>query len=509
MLVDTLLKARQEVPKKLAVYDGIREFSYKRLTMLAGILREVVLRETKNDKVGLMLPASGAFPGALYGTLWAEKTAVPLNFLLNEQELKVVVEDAGLDLIITIKHFEKLASQLPARTIFLEELGLRRRMLVAMISRTPPPPKVTDDDLAILLYTSGTTGIPKGVQLTYGNLSSNCTDAIHTLAIDPDQVFLNVLPPFHVFGVTAMVLLPVMLQATVLAMPRFSPLGMIKMVEERGVTITVAIPSMYAAILKTKSAKANAFKDIYLAISGGEPLPDSVRSSFLDRFGIEIREGYGLTETSPIVATNTPQHTRVGSVGKMIRNVNVKIAGEDGQALPAGQDGEILVSSPGVMKGYYGRPEDTAKVIDPEGWFHTGDVGRLDDDGFLFITGRVKDMMIIGGENVFPREIEAVLETHPDVLQVAVIGIPDDLRGEVPAAFVIPQPNTSPTEQELRNLAKTLVAGFKVPRRIIISEDLPKGPTGKLLKRKLKDVLTADAGAGTDENSSQVDNVGG
>lgn len=489
MLVDTLLQARHDVPRKLAVYDGIREFSFKRLTMLAGILREVVMRETSNDKVGLMLPASGAFPAALYGTLWAEKTAVPLNFLLNEQELKLVVEDAGLDLIITIRHFEKLAEQLPARAIFMEELGLRRRMLVAMVTGTPAPPTVAEDDLAILLYTSGTTGIPKGVQLTYGNLYSNCRDAIETLAIDPNQVFLNVLPPFHVFGVTAMVLLPVMLQASVLAMPRFSPLGMIKMIEERGVTITVAIPSMYAAILKTKSAKPSAFENIYLAISGGEPLPDSVRLSFLERFGIEIREGYGLTETSPIVATNTPTQTRVGSVGRPIANVQVRILDEAGDPVDTGADGEIVVSSPGVMKGYYHRPEETAKVIDDKGWFHTGDVGRLDDDGFLFITGRVKDMMIIGGENVFPREIEAALETHTDVLQVAVIGVPDELRGEVPIAFVIPQQGTAPVEQDLRNHVKKLVAGYKVPRKIFVSEELPKGPTGKLLKRKLLEWL--------------------
>jgi long-chain acyl-CoA synthetase len=489
MLVNALLDAKETHPRRIAVDDGLRELSYKRLTYLSKVLRDVVLRETKLDKVGIMLPASTAFPATLFGTLWAGKAAVPLNFLLREQELTLVVQDSGLDLILTIRHFEELAAKLPAKTLFLEDLGLRRRMLTAMVSRLPSPPTVEPDDTAVLLYTSGTTGVPKGVQLSYANLLSNCEDTIATLNIDPNQVFLNVLPPFHVFGVTAMVLLPVVLRASVVAIPRFSPMGMIKALEQRGVTIVVAIPSMYAAVLKTKSAQPETFANVFLAISGGEPLPNTVRDGYWERFKLELREGYGLTETSPVVATNTPGASRRGTVGMPIRHVEVRIVDEHDKTLPPGQDGEILVQSPGVMRGYYRRPEETAKIMTEDGWFRTGDIGRIDEDGFLSITGRAKDMMIVGGENVFPREIEAALENHPGVLQVAVIGMQDDLRGEVPVAFVIPHPGAEVTEQELRELARKSVASYKVPRRVIVREELPQGPTGKLLKRSLHDLI--------------------
>ncbi len=485
MLVDVLLKANRRSPKKLAVSDGMQSLTYGQLTRLAVVLRDVVLRETRLDKVGIMMPASGAFPGALFGVLWASKIAVPLNFLLTPAELSAIVKDSGLDLILTIRHFRDLASKLPARTIFLEDLALKRKLLFAMFKSNPPVPQVDDDATAVILYTSGTTAEPKGVELSHANLHSNCVDSIHSLDIDPDQTFLNILPPSHVFGLTALVLVPVFLGATVHAIPRFSPSGVVRAVERKKITIMLAIPSMYAAILRGRSAKADSFRSIFLALSGGEPLPDSVRIGFKERFAVTLQEGYGMTETSPIVAANSLTAFREGTVGRPIRNVEVRIVSPDREDLPRGEDGEIHVKGPGVMKGYYNKPEETRKVLDPDGWLATGDVGRFDTDGFLTITGRAKDMLIIGGENVFPREIEAVLEEHQAVLQAAVIGMSDDLRGEAPVAFVIPEQGTCVTEQDLRGFAKKSLAGFKVPKRIIIREDLPQGPTGKILKRRL------------------------
>lgn len=489
MLVDMLLEAARQSPRVPAVDDGIRALDYGGLLRLSRVLREVVIQESASPRVGIMLPASSAFPGALMGVLWSGRVAVPLNFLLSAEELAPVVTHAGLDVILTVRPLAELAGRMPARPLYLEDMGLKRRWMTSYLRRTPPVLPVATNDTAVILYTSGTTGVPKGVELTYGNLHSNCRDTIASLEIPPNQVFLNVLPPFHVFGLTANVLVPIALGASVYAIPRFHPLATVKTIAEKRVSVMMAIPSMYAAMLKTKSATRAQFASIYLAVSGGEPLPDSVRAGFEERFGITLRQGYGLTETSPVVAACSAANYRNGTVGRPIHHVDVRIVDADGKQVAGGADGEILVKGPGVMKGYYRNDEETRRVIDADGWFHTGDIGHLDGDGFLAITGRAKEMLIIGGENVFPREIEAVLEAHPAVLQVAVIGIADELRGECACAFVIPRKGETVTEEELRQFARKSLAGFKVPRTIQVREDLPTGPTGKILKRKLRDLL--------------------
>lgn len=496
MLVDMLLQARERAGARLAVADGIATLSYRQLTALAAVLRRIVLRESECERVGVLLPASSLFPAALFGILWAGRSAIPLNFLLNPDELARVVRDADIDLVLTVRHFSELASQLGVRTIALDALPLKRKLIVQSLRSLPPAPKANPADTAVILYTSGTTAEPKGVELSHGNLLSNATDAIASLEIDPNQTFLNILPPFHVFGLLANVLVPVILAAPVHAQPRFSPIAVVHAVAEEKITVLLAIPSMFAAILRVKHADPATFRNIYLAISGGEPLPESVRRGFEERFGVTLRQGYGLTETSPVLAAGSLHQWRDGTVGRPIRNVEVQIRDAQGNPVSGGEEGEIFVRGPGVMKGYFRRPDETRRVLSPEGWFDTGDIGRIDADGFLSITGRAKEMLIIGGENVFPREIEAVLETHEAVLQAAVIGVPDDLRGETPVAFVLPRPGTSATESELRAHAKRSLAGYKVPRRVIVSEDLPTGPTGKLLKRKLKQwIETAPAEA--------------
>ena len=489
MLVDALLDACRRCPHALAVADGSRTLTYKQLTLLAAVFRDVISRTTDCPRVGIMLPASTAFPAVFFGTLWAGRTAIPLNFLLQADELTRIIADAQIDCIFTVGHFRELVEAQPVRAVYLEELSLKRRMIFAMLKRRPPVPTADPRGTAVILYTSGTTADPKGVELTYDNLRSNCVDAINSLDIDSRQVFLNILPPFHVFGLTANVLVPVFLGASVYAIPRFNPLAAARTIAEKGITVILAIPSMYAAILRTKSTKPDTFRSIYLAVSGGEPLPDSVRMGFAERFGVALRQGYGLTETSPVVSACSATIYREGTVGKPIRNVQIRIVGADDNDLPTGNDGEILIRGPGVMKGYYRKPEETRRVIDAQGWFSTGDIGRLDADEFLSITGRRKEMLIIGGENVFPREIESVLEMHESVLQAAVIGVSDGLRGEVPVAFVIPRKDASLSADELRNFARRSLAGFKTPKRIEIRDDLPTGPTGKILKRRLRGLL--------------------
>jgi long-chain acyl-CoA synthetase len=489
MLVELLKNASRQWPGTIAVEDPVRALTYRRLARLAAVMRGVVGRETDCERVGIMLPATTAFPAALFGVLWARRVAVPLNFLLNADELCRVVKDAEIDVLFTIRHFGDLAAKLPARAVFLEDLPLKREMLFATFRSFPAAPTVEPADTAVILYTSGTTAEPKGAELTYRNLHSNSVDAIASLEIRRPQTMLNVLPPFHVFGLTAGVFVPAVLGATVVAIPRFSPTVFAKTVAEKRVTVLLAIPSMYAAVLKTKSATRDQFRSVKIAISGGEPLPDSVRAGFLERFGVTLAEGYGLTETSPVVAACSPKAYREKSVGQPIRNVEVRLVGDDGRDVINGVDGEILIRGPGVMKGYFRKPEDTRRVIDRDGWFRTGDIGRRDGDGFLYITGRAKEMLIIGGENVFPREIEAVLENHPAVLQAAVLGVEDETRGEAAVAFVIPHSGADVTEADLRSFARKSLAGYKVPKQVVIREDLPKGPTGKILKRRLRDLL--------------------
>ena len=494
MLVEKLLAANQQYGSTPAVDDGTFTLTYRQVTSLAAAVRDLVRQQTSCQRVGVMLPAGGAFTCTLFGLLWDKRVVVPLNFLLSPDELRGIVEDAKIDTIIGIRHFEKMLQVLPAKVLFFDDLvELQQRRACDDTEDTPgrhaPPPQVNENDTAVILYTSGTTGKPKGAQLTYRNLHSNCEDSIVSLNLDHSYRFLNVLPPFHVFGLMACVLMPVFLGASVYAIPRFQPLRVLKTVADKGITLMLAIPSMYAALLKSKSATRETFASVKLAISGGEPLSDSVARGFEQRFGVKLRQGYGLTETSPIISACSLQHTRDGTVGRPIRNVRVDIVDPSGKELGTNQDGEIVVGSPGIMRGYYHNEEETARVIDAQGRFHTGDMGHLDDDGFLTISGRIKEMLIIGGENVYPREIEAVLEEHADVLQAAVIGVPDELRGEVPIAFVTCIEGARSTEESLRDFARQSLARFKVPRHVHIRDDLPTGPTGKILKRHLCKLL--------------------
>lgn len=490
MLLDALLDTARRAPRDPAVSDPMRTLSYGRVVALARVFRDIALRNAQSQRVGIMLPASAIFPPVLFGVLWAKKVAVPLNFLLAAEELEPIVCDAKLDLILTVRHFAPLCAGLGVKSLYLDELPLKRRAVLTMFRPQPPAPKVDPDDTAVILYTSGTSGQPKGVELTQRNIHSNCVDIIDALKFEARHTFLNILPPFHVFGLTGGVLVPIMVGAAVHAIPRFNPAAVVRNVATNNISVMMAIPSMYGAILRLKSPKEDSFRSLELAVSGGEPLSDGVREKFQERFGVSIRQGYGLTETSPVVAICTPTHHRDGTVGRPIRNVEVRIVSDEGRVLPPGERGEIHVRGPGVMKGYLHKPDETQLVINAEGWFATGDIGALDADGFLSITGRAKEMLIIGGENVFPREIEAVLESHDGVAQAAVIGIPDELRGEAAIAFVIPDADESINEADLRQHAKKTLAGFKVPKQIIVREDLPVGPTGKIVKRQLAALLS-------------------
>ena len=468
-------------PRRTFFVDDQR--SWNGFTVLAAALhlaREIE-RRTDREAVGLLLPTGGLFPAALLATWMTGRVAVPLNYLLSREDLEYIVRDAGLDLVLTVGPMldyihGPTESMRPVR---IEQLGLRG-LPAPRIGRGRGP-----DDLAVLLYTSGTSGRPKGVMLSAGNLEANIGQIRRWAAFDDRDVLLGVLPQFHSFGLTVLTLLPMAIGAKAVYTARFQPRKVLELAETHGVSAFVAIPSMYNALNAARHGGPETFAHLRYAVSGGEPLPDAVADAFRERFGVRIAEGYGLTETSPVTNWCLPGEWRHRSVGRPLPEVRQRIVAPDGRMLPAGADGEVRIKGPNVMHGYWNLPEETAKVFDEEGYFRTGDMGRFDDEGHLFITGRIKEMLIISGENVFPREIEEVLNRHASVHDSAVIGMQDPTRGEVPIAFVELAEGAVFDEKALQQHCRATLPPYKVPREIRRRAALPRNPTGKILRRAL------------------------
>jgi long-chain acyl-CoA synthetase len=344
--------------------------------------------------------------------------------------------------------------------------------------------------MAALIYTSGTSGLPKGVILTYQNLQSVIDAAIEYADLKGKHRFLGVVPPFHSLGLTATVLAPIQLGALTVYLARFNPTAVMNAIREHDLSLLFAVPSMYGALLHMKNAAAEDFKNIYAAISGGEPLPEATRERFKQRFGIPLYEGYGLTETSGVIAVNVPQAARPGSVGRLLPGASARFVDDDGKDMPGGESGEIWLKGPEIMKGYYNLPKETAEILTGDAYFKTGDIGKIDSEGFLYITGRKKELIIIAGEKASPREIEDMLLRHPAVQDVAVIGKKDPSRGEIVVAFVIVREGMEVKPEELKDHCRNeALAQWKIPREIVFVKDLPRSPTGKVLKRVLVEQL--------------------
>ena len=479
-ILDVIERHAGERARHPAAIDPIVRFDYATFVAVARGLAGQIRDATTRPHVGILVPTTAVGAASIVACWYAGRVPVPLNFLLAPEELGRILRDAGIDLVITIDRFEQAARAAGVQTLVLSPATVRPGRIDA--------PDASGDQTAVILYTSGTSGDPKGVCLSFDNLTNNVTSAVEYAKINPDQRLISILPQFHSFGFTALTLLPLWLGATAWFVPRFSPQTVVQTIRENAISVIMAIPSMYGVIARLKDARRDDFASIDLAISGGEPLPKRVYETFRDRFGVELLEGYGLTETSPVVSLNIPGAHKVGSVGRPLPGVEVQAVDADGRPQPAGRDGELRIRGHCVMQGYYNKPELTAQVI-RDGALHTGDVGRLDADGFVYITGRAKEIMIIGGENVAPAEIENVLLEHPPVAEAAVIGVPDEVRGEVPVAFVIPQEGADPDPDALRAFCRERLAGYKVPREVRIARDLPRGPTGKILKRALRQTL--------------------
>lgn len=438
-------------------------------------------KATDRPRVGVMLPTSGLFPMSMIAGWRLGRTMVPLNYLLSKDDLAFVIDDAELDTVITVGPMLDFTGPLPesVNVLRLDELSFKG--LPPKSARRP----MDSEDASVILYTSGTSGRPKGVILTDGNLNANIDQVTEWIHFESKDSMLGVLPQFHTFGLTVLTLLPLALGGRVTYTARFMPKRILDLTRESRPTIFVGIPSMYNALRLAKSAKHEDFSSIRLAVAGGEPLPDAVSDGFHEIFGIRICEGYGLTETAPVTNVCRPEEYKPHSVGRSLPRIEERIVGEDGAILGPGEDGEVRIKGPNVMPGYFKRPEETAAAFDDDGFFRTGDMGRMDADGHLSITGRIKEMLIIGGENVFPREIEEVLDRHPSVKASAVIGVPDTSRGELPLAFVELVDDASFDDAAIRSFCRNEIAQFKVPREIRRLEALPRNPTGKIQRRQL------------------------
>jgi long-chain acyl-CoA synthetase len=435
------------------------------------------LRQTSGDVIGILLPNSQKYVVALLAIWKAGKTAVPLNYLLPPQELAYIIRDSGMTALISSQFFgQALAAIQPlvGGNVIMAD--------AADFGAASPLTNTAPRDPALYLYTSGTTGKPKGVVLSHRNLAANVDSCQNAGEFDHRDSFLCLLPFFHTYAITGTLLLPLLNGCKIVLVDRFQPAKVLKLIQDHRITVFMAIPSMYRVLA---GAETNIdVSSVRFPISGGEPLPVAIAEAFEKRFGVPICEGYGQTEAAPVVTLNVPGRRRLGTVGLPLPGVEVAIWDEQKKPVAAGDVGEIMVRGSNVMEGYHRLPEETARTI-TNGWLHTGDLGKLDADGFITITGRKKDLIISAGENIYPREIEEVLVLHPKVKEVAVIGVKDDVRGEVPKAFVLVHDGMTLDEKELRTFCRERLAGYKAPKYFEVLPDFPRTPSGKVLKRML------------------------
>jgi long-chain acyl-CoA synthetase len=436
-----------------------------------------------------MMPNVPAFPMAFYGALGAGAVVVPMNPLLKSREVAYYLADSGAKVLFAwhaaAEEAAKGASATGTTVMTVEEPDMKP--LLADLPAAGEPAERGDDDDAVILYTSGTTGQPKGAQLTHGNLARNAELTVETLlGVGAGDVVMGCLPLFHVFGLTCGLNATMAGGGTLTLLPRFDAGKALGIIARDGVTVFEGVPTMYAAMLHHPDSQAADVTSLRTCVSGGAAMPVEILHSFEKAFGCMILEGYGLSETSPVASFNHPDAERKpGSIGTPVRGVEMRVVGPDGSDVPPGEVGEIAIRGHNVMKGYWGKPEATAEAI-PDGWFRTGDLARVDEDGYYFIVDRKKELIIRGGYNVYPREIEEVLYEHPAVAEAAVVGLAHDDLGEEVGAAVALRPGAAATPAELRDFVKQRVAAYKYPREVWLVDELPKGPTGKILRRAVR-----------------------
>jgi long-chain acyl-CoA synthetase len=505
-LPEILRHGFHDYPKRIALVFGQKKFSYedlyRRSSSVAFALKK--WQTHKGDRIALLLDNSPDFVFCYFGILMASCIAVPVNHMFKREEVKYILEDSQSTGLLTSSAYSEMAAELNGIVTSLKFVALTNQKgenthslgeyLSHENSITAPlnDEERTTDDLAVFLYTSGTTGHPKAAMLTHGNLLSNAQASSQAIKVKTTDTFICFLPLFHSFAATVCMIMPFINGAQTVIMKSPRPIKkLLRALRKNKVTIFVGIPSLYQILSEIKLPRflpgwlLRFLNPVKLCISGAAALPVEVFLKFERKFGIPLLEGYGLTEASPVVSLNPLSGKRkAGSIGLPLPLVNVKIIDENGRSQETEQVGELCVKGPNVMRGYFKKEEENANVL-REGWLLTGDMAKTDKDGYIYIMGRKKDMVNVRGLNVYPREIEEVLYQHPLIKEAAVIGIPDPHKGEVPKGYVVLKIKNSISEHSIIAYLKDHLALYKIPKRIDIRKDLPKNSSGKILKRLL------------------------
>jgi len=465
----------------------------------------------KGDHVAFLLGNTPHFLISLYATMRLGATAIPINPIYTPDEISYILQNSDAKAVIALDMLlplvEKASDMFPTIASYVicettpdvgekiaalaENVQSKVKTFTQLLMSASPdvlPGEIHPDDNAVILYTSGTTGRPKGAMLTHGNLFSNARDTADYLGFNGDDKVIAALPVFHVFALTVVVNAPLIKGATILLVPRFSPQDVFTIAKVQKATVFAGVPTMYNFLYQFPQDNVEDFSTIRLAISGGSSLPVALLHNFEDKFNVRISEGYGLSEASPVTCFNPLDRDRKpGSIGTSIVNVENRVVNELGDDVGVNEVGELIVRGPNVMKGYYKMPEETAATI-RDGWLYTGDLARIDEEGYIYIVDRKKDLVIVGGYNVYPREVEEVLFAHPGVVEAAVIGLPDIDFGEAVHAYVVVKDN-SVTREDLHAYCAKHLAKYKIPKQFEYLEELPKNTTGKILRRSLKELV--------------------
>lgn len=512
-LVSCVRQQAVEKPEKVAYRFMGKDTTYAEFEQAVGRFAQGLqdLGVQKGDHVAILLGNTPHYLISLYATMRLGATAIPINPIYTPDEISYIIRNGDVKVIVALDALlpmvEMAVQALPHVEAFiicettpdvaekvasLSDAARVKTYLLSQIVATASgllePLDVLDDDIAIILYTSGTTGTPKGAMLTHGNVYSNARDVASYLGFVADDRIIATLPVFHVFALTVVINAPLLSGATILLAPRFSPTETFAMAKEQKATVFAGVPTMYNYLYQLPNSKPDDFSTIRLAISGGSSLPVALLHNFEEKFNVQISEGYGLSEASPVTCFNPLDHSRkAGSIGININNVENRVVDEYGREVPVGEVGELIVRGPNVMKGYYKMPEETDAAI-RDGWLYTGDLAKKDEEGYFFIVDRKKDMIIVGGFNVYPREVEEVLFAHTSIVEAAVIGVPDANFGEAVQAFIVLKDGVETTTEDILAYCAKHLVKYKVPKVIEILDELPKNTTGKILRRSLKTV---------------------
>lgn len=522
-LASFLIRTATRFPQRRALWFYGKSTTYRQLLeetyAFAHVVQELGL--AKGDRIAVMLPNCPQAVIAYYGSLLAGLVVVETNPMYTPREIHHQMQDSGAKALVTLDvlltgakagldgtHVEhvlvtSISDYLPSVKSWLYPFQARRQgqqirvhydhkflswhRLLAHGSRAPVAVNpACANDLALLQYTGGTTGVAKGVMLTHANLVVNtmqCRQWFYRLR-EGQEVFLAALPFFHVFGMTAILNFCVQLGGTLVLIPRFQTAQVLQLIRRFQPTVFPGTPTMFIALLNDPQVTSRDLSSLSVCISGSAPLPKDVQDRFEALSGGRLVEGYGLTEASPITHINNIWEARKPGIGIPIPGTEAKVVDADGHVLAAGEIGELIVRGPQVMKGYWRRQEETASIL-RDGWLYTGDLASVDEDGFFEIVGRRKDMIIAGGFNIYPREVEEVLFSHPAVEEAVVVGVPDAYRGETVKAYVVVRKGLTLTPQELDPWCRDSLAAYKVPRQYEIRDSLPKSAVGKILRYKL------------------------